>query len=117
MEFVTGRDLKQCFESGERFRTADIVGLEGIYRGRPLEIVPYAVARSDFQSQIDSDDPFTESNSQDFDGGVDLKYALNSSLTLTGTINPDFGQVEVDLDIVVREGVVLFGVEHLEQRR
>src|SRR5688572_8896004 len=29
MEFVTGRDLKQCFESGERFRTADIVRIMG----------------------------------------------------------------------------------------
>jgi hypothetical protein len=87
-------------ETGFVSHFADIVGLEGIYRGRPLEIVPYAVARSDFQSQIDPDDPFTESNAQDFDGGVDLKYALNSSLTLTGTINPDFGQVEVDPAVV-----------------
>src|SRR5438552_3527153 len=30
------------------------------------------------------------------DGGVDVKYALSSTLRLTGTINPDFGQVEVD---------------------
>ena len=34
------------------------------------------------------------------DAGVDLKYGLTSSLTLTGTINPDFGQVEVDPAVV-----------------
>src|SRR3954451_11053003 len=34
------------------------------------------------------------------EGGVDLKYGLTSSLTLTGTVNPDFGQVEVDPAVV-----------------
>ena len=29
-----------------------------------------------------------------------MKYALTSDLTLTGTINPDFGQVEVDPAVV-----------------
>jgi hypothetical protein len=32
--------------------------------------------------------------------GVDLKYALRPGLTLTGTINPDFGQVEADPAVV-----------------
>ena len=32
--------------------------------------------------------------------GLDLKYRLSSSLTLDGTINPDFGQVEVDPAVV-----------------
>src|SRR5262249_38957508 len=30
----------------------------------------------------------------------DLKYGVTSSLTLTGTLNPDFGQVEVDPAVV-----------------
>ena len=79
---------------------ADIVGLEGIHRGRPLEIVPYAVARSDFRTRADRNDPFLERQDHRADGGVDVKYALTSSLTLTGTINPDFGQVEVDPAVV-----------------
>jgi eukaryotic-like serine/threonine-protein kinase len=29
MEYVTGRDLRECFESGERFKTADAVRLTG----------------------------------------------------------------------------------------
>jgi hypothetical protein len=49
--------------------------------------------------------------------GLDLKYAMTSSLTLTGTINPDFGQVEVDPAVVnlsqfersIREAAVLHG--------
>ena len=32
--------------------------------------------------------------------GVDLKYAVKPGLTLTGTVNPDFGQVEADPAVV-----------------
>ena len=32
--------------------------------------------------------------------GMDLKYLLTSSLTLDATVNPDFGQVEVDPAVV-----------------
>ena len=77
---------------------ADIVGLEGIRRGRPVELVPYAMARSDIRTRVD--DPLVDRRDGRADGGLDLKYALTSSLTLTGTINPDFGQVEVDPAVV-----------------
>jgi Domain of unknown function (DUF5916)/Carbohydrate family 9 binding domain-like len=79
---------------------ADIVGLEGIHRGRPVEIVPYTVARSDVRTRTDRNDPLVARRDARADAGVDLKYALTSSLTLTGTINPDFGQVEVDPAVV-----------------
>jgi hypothetical protein len=79
---------------------ADIDGLEGIHRGKPLEIVPYTVARSDLLSRRDPNNPLTQSSDYRADGGLDVKYALTSDLTLTGTINPDFGQVEVDPAVV-----------------
>ena len=78
---------------------ADLVGIEGIHRGRPLEIVPYTVGRTDLRSGL-GNDPLIGAHSMRADGGVDLKYGLTSSLTLTGTINPDFGQVEVDPAVV-----------------
>jgi hypothetical protein len=87
-------------ETGFVSHFADIVGLEGIHRGRPLELVPYAVARSDIRTRADRADPFLETLDHRADGGLDLKYALTSSLTLTGTVNPDFGQVEVDPAVV-----------------
>lgn len=77
---------------------ADIVGIEGIRRGRPIELVPYTVARSDIRTRFN--DPLLDRSSSHADGGLDVKYALSSSLTLTGTINPDFGQVEVDPAVV-----------------
>jgi hypothetical protein len=79
---------------------ADLEGIEGIHRGKPLEIVPYAVTRSDLLTRRDRANPFLDAAKARADGGVDLKYALNSSLTLTGTVNPDFGQVEVDPAVV-----------------
>ena len=78
---------------------ADIVGIENIHRGRPLEIVPYTVGRTDLRTGV-GQDPLIQSREMSGDAGVDLKYGLTSSLTLTGTINPDFGQVEVDPAVV-----------------
>ncbi|HEX8170259.1 MAG TPA: DUF5916 domain-containing protein [Thermoanaerobaculia bacterium] len=73
---------------------ADLEGISGIKPKRAFEVVPYAVARQDLNSRADN--PFIAASSNRGDGGVDVKYGLTSSLTLTGTINPDFGQVEVD---------------------
>lgn len=81
-------------ESGFVSKFADLTGIRGIEPRRGFEIVPYGVARTDLASRVDS--PFIESSSHRLDAGVDMKYALSSTLTLTGTINPDFGQVEVD---------------------
>jgi hypothetical protein len=46
------------------------------------------------------DDPFNDGSRLFAGAGVDLKYRLSSNLSLDGTINPDFGQVEVDPAIV-----------------
>ena len=79
---------------------ADIDGIEGIHRGRPLELAPYAVGRSDVMTRIDRTQPFVNQQKLSNDAGLDVKYGITSSLTLTGTINPDFGQVEVDPAVV-----------------
>jgi hypothetical protein len=78
---------------------ADLDGIEGIHRGRALEVVPYTVGRTDLRSGFGGD-PLVGPRETGVNAGVDLKYGLTSSLTLTGTINPDFGQVEVDPAVV-----------------
>ena len=83
-------------QSGQVSRFADLTGIEGIHPERSLEVVPYGVARSDLTNRIPAGDPFTQPSKHRVDAGVDIKYALSSTLRLTGTINPDFGQVEVD---------------------
>ena len=87
-------------ETGFVSHFADIVGLEGIHRGRPLELVPYVVTRTDLLSHKDPNNPLLQNHDYKADGGLDVKYGLTSSLTLTGTVNPDFGQVEVDPAVV-----------------
>lgn len=86
-------------ETGFVSHFADLVGIEGIHRGKPLEVVPYTVGRTDLRSGLGGD-PLVGPHQMAADGGVDLKYGVTSSLTLTGTINPDFGQVEVDPAVV-----------------
>jgi hypothetical protein len=81
-------------ESGFVSRFGDLEGIEGIKPRRAFELMPYAVARTDLHSRADN--PFLSSTSHNMDAGLDVKYGLTSTLTLTGTINPDFGQVEVD---------------------
>src|SRR5438105_3941427 len=52
---------------------ADLAGIEGIHRQRPLEIVPYAVGRSDIMSRVDRADPFVTPQKLSNDAGLDVK--------------------------------------------
>jgi hypothetical protein len=61
-----------------------------------LELLPYAVTRSRYIRPPTPNDPFNDGNVQDMRFGGDVRALLTSNLTLDATINPDFGQVEVD---------------------
>ena len=63
-----------------------------------LELMPYALA--DLTRQTTEGNPLVQPSDPGASFGVDLKYALTSGLTFTGTINPDFGQVEADPAVV-----------------
>jgi hypothetical protein len=62
---------------------------------RQAELLPYVVSRGQFK-YADPSDPYHNSTTANVNAGADIKYNLTSSLTLDATINPDFGQVEVD---------------------
>jgi len=85
--------------SGFVSRFVDLVGVEKISLPRNLEILPYARSKAEF-THPDSDDPFNDGSRVLPALGVDLKYGIGSNLTLDLTINPDFGQVEVDPAVV-----------------
>ena len=55
---------------------------------RRLELLPFTLARHDRDPE--------ESASSGLAAGVDLRVGLGTSATLSATINPDFGQVELD---------------------
>ncbi|MEX0893258.1 MAG: DUF5916 domain-containing protein [Gemmatimonadota bacterium] len=80
-------------------RYGHLVGLEGIRPGKRTEILPYLTGRFD-ALDVAPGDPFRDGSDGGASMGADLKYRVTSSLTLDATINPDFGQVEVDPAVV-----------------
>jgi hypothetical protein len=76
--------------------------LTGVTRGRAakrLEFVPYVVGQVGTTPE-DVGNPLQNSPDHDIAVGLDLKYAVTPALNLTGTVNPDFGQVEADPAVV-----------------
>lgn len=91
------RKLEQSRWSGARLETdflqiseaGRITNLQGLNQGIGLDIRPFVAA-----SWLDSD-TFSH-DSFDAEPGVDISYNITPSLKLTGTINTDFGETEVD---------------------
>jgi len=86
-------------ESGFVSRFADLDGLNGIKPKQRIELLPYVVQRAQYLRDREND-PFYKSNQYRTSLGADLKLSIGSALNLDATINPDFGQVEVDPAIV-----------------
>ncbi len=88
-------------ETGGPSRFGHINGIApGRGSSRKLEVLPYVVGRYSRITSGDPNDPFYRPNHADSRGGADIKYLLTSNLTLDATVNPDFGQVEVDPAVV-----------------
>ena len=86
-------------------RYGHLTGMRGLVpRGR-LELLPYIVTRARFNTPARDDDvtfgnPYRDGSEQTAELGLDLKYRVASNITLAATVNPDFGQVEVDPAVV-----------------
>jgi hypothetical protein len=70
-------------------------GLGSLAAGKRFEILPYSAFRAQYVD-VASDDPYRDGSDFFPSAGVDLKVRVTSSLTLDATVNPDFGQVELD---------------------
>ncbi|MBB4636898.1 DUF5916 domain-containing protein [Longimicrobium terrae] len=82
---------------GYTSRFGTLTGLTGLRAPRRLEVLPYTVASVTRAPAAGHDgDPFFRGTDPFASVGADVKYGLSSDLTLTATINPDFGQVEAD---------------------
>jgi hypothetical protein len=86
-------------ESGLVSRFADLVGVRDIDPGRRLEAYPYVSGKSGF-SPAEAGNPFETGHEFSGNAGFDFKAGLRSNLTLDATVNPDFGQVEVDPAVI-----------------
>ncbi len=92
-------------ERGGASRFAHLDGIEGLEPGRKLELLPYLAARGEYLQPeepqgIDFVDPFRRGSDYFAEVGLDLKYRLASNVTLDATVNPDFGQVELDPSVI-----------------
>ena len=85
--------------SGFVSRFIDATGIENIYPSNDVEMMPYVTSRAEFAPHA-SGDPFNDGSKYLPGLGGDFKIALGPDLTLNATVNPDFGQVEVDPAVV-----------------
>lgn len=72
-------------------------GIEGIKSGNNLDLLPYiaGVQSAQLTNPVNSTSSLEYEN-PDLRVGFDIKYGITSDLTLNGTFNPDFSQVEAD---------------------
>ncbi len=90
-ETVTWPHISQDYRSGiaQVSQFATLIGIEGIHRGRHLEVKPFVTAGAQrFETDVSFDREAT--------AGLDLKYGITPNLTVDFTWNTDFAQVETD---------------------
>lgn len=85
--------------SGFVSRFADLVGIENITPPRRVEVLPYVTTKAEYTQHLPGN-PFNDGSKYLPGSGADLKVGIGSNLTLDATVNPDFGQVEVDPAVV-----------------
>lgn len=85
-------------------------GIANIVPPMNLSIIPYAANTSTFQT---SSAPSAASSDHTVNAGLDVKYGLTRNFTLDGTVNPDFGQVEVDQAVL---NLTVFETNYPEKR-
>ncbi|MFN8586708.1 MAG: DUF5916 domain-containing protein [Candidatus Eisenbacteria bacterium] len=78
-------------ESGFISRFPELHGLDGVKPRRAFEVTPYFTSKGDF---------FRGNSDYTNAAGGDLRTSLGPNLSLNATVNPDFGQVELDPAVV-----------------
>ncbi|MBB4634441.1 DUF5916 domain-containing protein [Longimicrobium terrae] len=83
-------------ETGWASRFGTLTGIRGIRPARRAEILPYVASSGTFTGAPGAGNPFDDGSTLEARVGADLKMGVGPNLTLEGTVNPDFGQVELD---------------------
>jgi len=80
-------------ETGFVSNYGELTGLTNVQAKQPIYITPYVMGQSGMNDAVMSEfDQYENSASM----GVDIRKNFDLGLTFSGTINPDFGQVEAD---------------------
>jgi hypothetical protein len=86
-------------QSGFVSRFADLVGMEDVNPPRRFEVLPYVTGKGEYTHPA-SNNPFNNGSRYSPGAGADIKLGIGNNLTMNATVNPDFGQVEVDPAVV-----------------
>lgn len=86
-------------ESGFASHFARLEGISNINPGHYIEMLPFTAGKAAF-SPKEEGNPFKTGKDYSLNAGLDMKVGLKSNLTLDLTVNPDFGQVEVDPAVI-----------------
>ncbi len=78
-------------QPGLASQLGELTGLDDLAAPKRTELLPYVVTKNVSVPTATGFD-----RGQRLTGGADFKVGIASNLTLTGTVNPDFGQVEAD---------------------
>jgi hypothetical protein len=85
-------------ERGGVPRYGHLAGLHDVQAGKRFEFLPYTVSRAEYIDR--GPNPYKTREEYNATGGLDLVVRASSNLTMNATLNPDFGQVEVDPAVV-----------------
>jgi len=99
--------LYRVSRPGLASQLGELTGLDGLAPPHRTEIAPYAVTTN---VSVPAGAGFDRS--QRLSAGADLKVAVAPNLTFTGTVNPDFGQVEADPAVLNLSAFETFFPEH-----
>ncbi|NQV30501.1 MAG: carbohydrate binding family 9 domain-containing protein [Candidatus Marinimicrobia bacterium] len=80
-------------ETGFVSNYGQLTGLTGVQAVQPLYVTPYLMGRSGMN---DADFSNMDEYENAINLGVDIRKNFDLGLTFSGTINPDFGQIEAD---------------------
>jgi len=86
-------------------QSGSLDGLRDMKRGLVLEATPTATARADRAANIGNGRDYQQRSEL----GGDVRWGIRQNLSLNGTINPDFSQVEADVgQVLLNERFALF---------
>ncbi len=86
-------------ESGVVSLFGELEGIAGIPTPRRAEVLPYASLTSMWNERI-TGDPFHTGRDRNIRAGLDVNVGVTSNMSLSASVNPDFGQVEADPAVV-----------------
>ncbi len=90
-------DPKYGFTATSKPSLAQKIEIEGAVPSRPVYISPYVIGGLSRDWTVNEDETqYVREDHPEYDAGLDVKYNINSNLTLDLTANTDFAQVEAD---------------------